>query len=66
MKTRILLASLAGALALASSAHAEHGGAGHYISGMFSDFSTTLPSEPGWSFLNFGLWCDNARAGGDR
>jgi hypothetical protein len=66
MKPRILLASLACALALATTTCAEQSGAGHYISGMFSDFSTTLPSEPVWSFLNFGLWCDNARAGGDR
>jgi hypothetical protein len=66
MKPRILLTSLACALALAPAAHAEQSGAGHYISGMFSDFSTTLPSSEGWSFLNFGLCYDNARAGGER
>jgi len=65
-KTKVLLASLAGALAVASSVRAEHGGAGHYISGMFSDFSTTTPSAEGWSFLNFALVYDNARAGGER
>ena len=56
MKTRILFALLACALALATTARAEQSGAGHYISGMFSDFSTTLPSAEGFSFLNFGLW----------
>ena len=66
MKTRILFASLACTLALATTTRAEQSGAGHYISGMFSDFATTLPSEEGFSFLNFGLWYDNARAGGSR
>jgi hypothetical protein len=66
MKRRIALTLVAGALALACTVRAEQSGAGHYISGMFSDFSTSLPSAEGWSFLNFGLCYDNARAGGTR
>lgn len=30
-------------------------GASHYISGQFSDFSTTVPTAPGWVFGNFVL-----------
>jgi hypothetical protein len=66
MKRTLTFVLVAWALALASTARAEQSGAGHYISGMFSDYSTTLPSEPGWSFLNFGLCYDNGRAGGTR
>jgi hypothetical protein len=66
MKRTPVLILLACALALATTARAEQSGAGHYISGMFSDFSTSLPSAEGFSFLNFGLCYDNARAGGER
>jgi hypothetical protein len=56
---------MVGVLALtANFAQAEQRGSGHYVSGMFSDFSTTLPSAEGWTVLNFGLWYDNARLGG--
>ena len=66
MKPRFLLTPLACALALATAVHAEQSGAGHYASGGFSDFSTTAPAAPGWTFANLALWYDNARAGGDR
>jgi len=66
MKRTLALTLAACALALASTVRAEQSGAGHWISGMFSDFSTTLPSAEGWSFINFGLCYDNGRAGGTR
>src|SRR5215471_12389265 len=64
MQTKPILIVLTSALALASPVRAELDGSGHYISGMMSDFSTTVPGVPGWNFVNFFLCYDNGRAGG--
>ncbi len=66
MKNRLLIAVVTSALALAATSRAEQRGTGHTLPGMFTDFSTSLPSGEGWSFLNFALWYDNGRAGGQR
>jgi hypothetical protein len=66
MKRTIVLTLVACAVALACTARAEQSGAGHYISGLYSDFSTTSPSAEGWTVMNINLCYDNARAGGSR
>jgi hypothetical protein len=53
MKTNALLATLACVAALTTTAVAEQGGAGHYISGQQADFSTMPPAAPGWVFANY-------------
>jgi len=66
MKIKLLVTSLACAVALATTIRAEQRGAGHTLPGMFTDFSTGLPSAEGWNFLNFALCYDNGRFGDQR
>jgi hypothetical protein len=47
LKYSILTLAAIGALALAATVRAEQNGAGHYISGQQSDFSTMVPMTPG-------------------
>ncbi len=53
MKRTFLIGIITGALALAPTVRAEQSGAGHYMSGQQSDFSTLAPSAPGFYFANF-------------
>lgn len=55
MKKTLLPFILTAGLLLATNTQAEQAGSGHYASGMFSDFSTTVPTAPGWVFGNFFL-----------
>jgi hypothetical protein len=58
MKKNLLIATCVTMLA-ATNAFAEQSGAGHWASGEFNDFSTTVPTAPGWVFGNFVLDYDN-------
>ena len=55
MREPILFATLAGLTLLAGNALAEQSGSGHYGSGMFTDFSATVPTQTGWVFGNYYL-----------
>jgi hypothetical protein len=52
--------------ALAFDCFAEQGGAGHYQSGQFADFSATVPTAPGWVFANYYLNYNNGNFGGGK
>lgn len=52
-KALILLITAISLLITATSSRATQGGATHYVSGEFTDFSTTVPTAPGWVFGNF-------------
>jgi hypothetical protein len=65
MKKTFILATLAGIALLAASARAEQSGIGHYTSGLFSDFLTMPPSQPGFTAGNFFLDYDHATFGKD-
>jgi hypothetical protein len=68
MKTNkvILLAIASGITLTATESFATESGSTHYISGEFNDFSTTVPTQPGWVFGNFVLIYNNGTAGGSR
>lgn len=53
MKTKIILSLIISASFLTRSSFAEQNGSGHYVSGTFLDFSSTVPTKPGWAFGNF-------------
>jgi hypothetical protein len=65
-KKRVLLTTLVSAALLASPAVAEQAGTGHYISGMFADFSGYPPTQSGWTFANYFLNYHDATAGGSK
>ncbi|HWW01946.1 MAG TPA: transporter [Candidatus Acidoferrum sp.] len=52
MKKNILFRIVAGALLLAFNTRAEQAGSGHYVSGQYTDFSGTPPTQPGFYFGN--------------
>jgi hypothetical protein len=60
MKKIILLTTCT--VALAVNSFAEQGGSGHWVPGEFTDFSTTVPTAPGWVFGNFVLDYHDATA----
>lgn len=53
MKKIVLITACAAALAFHVNVQAEQGGTGHWASGQFNDFATTVPTAPGWIFGNF-------------
>jgi hypothetical protein len=55
MKTRILTRITIGIVALTATVRAEEGGAGHYISGLYTDFSGFPPTAPGLYVANYFL-----------
>jgi len=63
MKPKILLASLACALALASTVRAEQSGTGHYISGSTASFIDAFPGQPGFGFENIFFYWNDANVG---
>jgi hypothetical protein len=52
LKNKTLLFAAICAMAFTSTIRAAQTGATHYVSGEFSDFSTTVPTAPGWVFGN--------------
>ncbi len=54
-KQNLLVVVLAGVLTLVSTAEAEQGGSGHYISGATAAFIDAAPDEPGLAALNIFL-----------
>ncbi len=55
MKQKIIFSLVACLLPLAFNVRAEEGGAGHYISGEYSDFCGMPPSRPGFYVGNYFL-----------
>jgi hypothetical protein len=49
-------------LAVAVTARAEEGGAGHYAPGSFASFIDVLPSKPGVGAFNYFTYYKEARA----
>lgn len=66
MKRTLLLTAVACAMSLAFNLRAEQSGSGHYASGLFTDFSTTVPTQPGWVFGNAYLNYNDGNFGGSK
>jgi hypothetical protein len=64
MKSVFLITLLVGEALLTFRSYAEQGGSGHYISGEFSDFIGTIPTQPGWVFANYFLNCNDGTFSG--
>ena len=66
MKIKILTAMTVCALLPAFNLRAEEGGSGHYISGEYSDFCGTPPSQPGFYIANYFLDYGDGELGGNK
>lgn len=66
MKTKILITISACAMAFTFTARAEQSGMGHYVPGMYSDFSGVPPSEPGFYMINYFFDYGNGTASASR
>ncbi len=65
-KQNLLVVVLAGVLTLVSTAEAEQGGSGHYVSGATASFIDTAPDKPGIAALNIFLDYNDATANPSR